>query len=97
MFDGGRVINDRVGVIDMVLVGDTGTRTVRAYRSGGRKFEKLDDGLTRIRADRETWEVTEPALQGPEGETLPRLPGHLAYWFAWSGYLGNAELYDPAD
>lgn len=97
VFDGGQVINDRVGIIDMVLVGDAGTRTVRAYRSGGRKFEKLDDGLTRIRADRETWQVTEAALLGPDGATLPRLPGHLAYWFAWSGYLGNAELYDAAD
>ena len=97
VFDGGRVINDRVGIIDMVLVGDAGTRTVRAYRSGGRKFEKSDDELTRIRADQETWQVTEGALRGPGGATLPRLPGHLAYWFAWSGYLGNAELYEAAD
>ena len=26
------------------------------------------------------------------GERLSRLPGHLAYWFAWSSYLVGAEL-----
>jgi len=24
--------------------------------------------------------------------SLPRLPGHLAYWFAWSGFFENAAL-----
>ncbi len=26
---------------------------------------------------------------GPDGERLHRLPGHIAYWFAWNGYLGD--------
>ena len=29
------------------------------------------------------------ALIGPDGEELTRLPGHIAYWFAWSNYLGG--------
>jgi hypothetical protein len=37
----------------------------------------------------EIWKVTEDALVSPSGRTLPRLPGHIAYWFAWSGYLGK--------
>jgi hypothetical protein len=26
---------------------------------------------------------------GPGDKELHRLPGHIAYWFAWSGYLGK--------
>ena len=36
VFSGGKVINDRVGVIQLVIIGDANTRTVRAYRSEGR-------------------------------------------------------------
>ncbi len=93
-FSNGKVINDRVGVIQLVIIGDTETRTVRAYRSEGRKFSKDTDDLTVIKQDGKTWKVTEQALIGPEGENLSRLPGHIAYWFAWSGYLKQAELYN---
>ncbi len=93
-FAGGRVINDRIGIVAIVLVGDEDSRTVRAYRSGGRRFEKLGQSLERIAAADETWVVTEKALVGPKGVTLSRLPGHLAYWFAWSGYFSDADLFD---
>jgi len=92
-FKGGRVINDRVGVIDLVLVGDADKRTVRAYRSGGRKFRKKDDGLKQLVAEDGTWTVTETGLVKLDGQSLSRLPGHLAYWFAWSGYLEDAEFW----
>lgn len=91
-FAGGQVINDRVGVIDLVLVGRAESRTIRAYRSGGRVFKKSAADLkTLIAHDGATWTVTETSIEGPDGEKLPRLPGHLAYWFAWSGYLTDAE------
>ena len=93
-FASGQVINDRIGVVEIVLVGDSHNRTVRAYRSGGRKFRKLGTSLDRIIANDQIWKVTENALEGPKGQTLSRLPGHLAYWFAWSGYFPNAELSD---
>ena len=38
-FEGGRVINDRIGQRDIVLIGDSATRSVRAYDRGGRTFE----------------------------------------------------------
>ena len=86
-FAGGAVISDRAGILDLVLIGDEATRTVRAYRTDGRKFTKgasLDAPLS----DGKPWRVTEDALLGPAGENFPRLPGHIAYWFAWSGYFG---------
>ena len=39
LFEGGAVINDKAGVLDLVLIGDAATRTVRAYRSDGLVFE----------------------------------------------------------
>lgn len=88
LFAGGAVINDRAGIVDLVLVGDAATRTVRAYRSDGKQFAKgaKPDEVT---ADGKIWRVTEDALVGPDSQSLARLPGHIAYWFAWSGYFGK--------
>ncbi|MEO1562869.1 MAG: DUF3179 domain-containing protein [Pseudomonadota bacterium] len=84
------IINDRVGLTDVVLIGTAETRTVRAYKRNGQTFTGSPDALV---SDGE-WQITEFALIGPNGERLPRLPGHLAYWFAWDGYLGiESELF----
>ena len=88
LFDGGAVINDTAGILDVTLVGDAGTRTVRAYRTGGETFAAGAEASTLVENGR-TWQVTEGALVGPDGTSLPRLPGHIAYWFAWSGFLGS--------
>lgn len=92
-FDGGRVINDRVGFRDVVLVGVAKTRTVRAYDSGGRRFtggtlDALTDSTGTV------WRAEEEALISPTGDRLPRLPGHIAYWFGWQSFTGGqSEFY----
>jgi len=88
LFEGGAVINDHAGVLDLVLIGDAATRTVRAYRSEGLIFQKAKSAHQVIHGG-EVWQVTEDALVAPSGRTLSRLPGHVAYWFAWSGYYGR--------
>ena len=95
VFAGGAVINDRAGLTELVLVGDADTRTVRAYRRDGLDFA-AGAAPDRLVADGVEWSVGEDALTAPDGRTLDRLPGHVAYWFAWAGYLRDAELYDPA-
>jgi uncharacterized protein DUF3179 len=90
------VINDVAGALSLTLVGDASSRTVRAYRTDGTLFEKTDDPRQLV-AKGETWAVTEEALTNASGQAFPRLPGHIAYWFAWSGYLGDSgELADVA-
>jgi len=86
LFDGGRVVNDRVGDRRVVLIGDTASRTVRAYEGGSHDFEKRGETMDRVSSDAGVWTVAEEALRGPEGQRLPRLPGHIAYWFAWRGF-----------
>ena len=93
-FTGRRVINDAVGDLDVVLVGDEATRTVRAYDAGGRDFNAGHNGLADLIADGEIWRVGEEALTGEGGAMLPRLPGHIAYWFAWSGFNAGASFYE---
>ncbi len=92
-FNGGRVINDRVGFQNVVLVGDASTRTVRAYDSGGRQFASA--GRKQLRANDGVWVIDEENLTGPGGQRLARLPGHIAYWFGWQSFVGGeSEFYD---
>jgi len=90
-FTGGRVINAKVGDLPVVLVGDAATRTVRAYESGGRDFV-AGPALATLVANGHEWQVEEDALLGPDGARLARLPGHIAYWFAWQGFVAGAPL-----
>ncbi len=90
-FEGGRVINDAVGDIDVVLIGDAATRTVRAYEAGGRDFVAGYEDLALL-ADGEAWRIEEESLIGPDDARLARLPGHIAFWFAWSGFSDGALL-----
>lgn len=86
-FAGGRVINDQVGLLNVVLVGDAADRTVRAYDAQDHRFEATAQP-DRLHAADGVWQVTEQALVGPSGKSLRRLPGHVAYRFAWDGYFG---------
>ncbi|MEM1384370.1 MAG: DUF3179 domain-containing protein [Pseudomonadota bacterium] len=93
-FDGGKVINDHVAGLNVVLVGDTHGRTVRAYDSQGLDFRAGGDGREVV-ADGAIWRVTEAALVASDGRKAPRVAGHVAYWFAWDGYLGaRSDFYE---
>ena len=97
LFAGGKVINDTLGDKPVVLIGDAESRTVRAYARGERRFEP-GDAADSLRAAGEGWRVEEAYLQGPDGTRLPRLPGHIAYWFAWENFLGaHAPLSETVD
>ena len=82
------VINDQVGFSPIVLIGDAETRTVRAYERGERTFAAGPPGAL-TDGDGAIWRISESALLGPSGEQLARMPGHVAYWFAWDGYLAS--------
>ena len=86
-FRGGQVVNDQLGALRVVLIGHEKTQSVRAYRRDRHEFAKTGEDLTRVRAGDDVWRVTEATLVGPNDEQLNRLPGHLAYWFAWQSYF----------
>jgi len=89
-FKGGKVINDIVGQQNVVLIGDAATRTVRAY---ARKNITFTGSAEKLRsADGRQWKLTEDHLVSGR-EKLVRLPGRVAFWFAWAGYLGEGSVY----
>ncbi len=87
-----RVVNDRLGDLELVLVGSPESGAVRAYRRDGRVFRtSAAPGELRDEADR-IWKVTEDALIAEGAAPLPRVPGHVALWFAWFGFFPETEL-----
>jgi len=88
-FEGGAAINDKVGRTNVVLIGNEKNRTIRAYERN--EFEFTAELNTK---DGQNWTISEDHLVSSTGQKLKRLPGHISYWFAWAGYLGDeTELY----
>ncbi|MEM7173224.1 MAG: DUF3179 domain-containing protein [Pseudomonadota bacterium] len=93
-FRGGKVINDEIGGRSLVLIGDAETHTVRAYERSADQTFTATDKEAHLDGHGGIWTISETEIRGPNGESLPRLPGHVAYWFAWNGYFGgDSELY----
>ncbi len=87
-FEKEKVINDAFANRPIVLIGNAKTRTVRAYERGANTFSEAKDEAS-LKSGKSVWRVSEDALIGPGGEKLDRIAGHLAFWFAWDGYLGE--------
>ncbi|MCI0624442.1 MAG: DUF3179 domain-containing protein [Acidobacteria bacterium] len=70
------------------LIGET-----RAYERASHMFSST--GVANELRDEQgrTWQLTEEAIVGPDAERLPRLGGHLAYWFGWFSFFPRTELY----
>ena len=86
------VINDAVADFAVVVIGDTDSRSARAYERGTLKFALKAGQLTSN--DGAVWQLGEEALTAADGRVLARVAGHVADWFAWDGHLGDgAGLY----
>jgi hypothetical protein len=66
---------------------------VRAFARGGRTFGPGAAADEVVDASGVVWQVTEAALVAPSGATLPRVSGHLAYWFGWYAFFPNTLVY----
>lgn len=91
------VINDTLGVKNVVLIGNHKTRSVRAYQRNTQTFQ-AGASVHTLKGPGGEWKIEENFIIGPEGTKLARIPGHISYWFAWDGYLGiNSTLYEKAE
>ena len=91
LFEDNPVLNDRIGPRQVVLVGDPETRTVRAYASDGLEFAAHSTDPDVLVSTAGGFRITEDALVGTDERRLERLPGHIAYWFAWQNFRPRAE------
>ncbi|MEK9832492.1 MAG: DUF3179 domain-containing protein [Rhodospirillaceae bacterium] len=91
LFADNPVLNDTIEGRTIVLVGYPASRTVRAYEAGGRAFGAHSSEPESLVSTGGSWRITEAALVAADGETLPRLPGHIAYWFAWQNFRPSAK------
>jgi hypothetical protein len=66
---------------------------IRAYERGQQTFRPGPDADSVLDTNGKSWQVTEEALVGPEGESAPRISGHLAYWFGWYAFFPNTLIY----
>lgn len=66
---------------------------VRAFERGDQTFNPGETPDTIIDSAGGIWQITEEALIGPNNETLPRISGHLAYWFGWFAFYPETLLY----
>ena len=93
---GERLVNDTLGNIPIVLVADADSGAVRAYERGRYRFEApVSTPLRQLRAeDGSTWWIGEDGL-APDGHgsPLPRVPGHVAFWFGWYAFYPETTVY----
>ncbi|MEM7043502.1 MAG: DUF3179 domain-containing protein [Pseudomonadota bacterium] len=90
-FEGGHIVNDRIGDLQVTLIGDADTRTVRAYLREDVVVQATDDP-SMVLAGGSPLKVEEHGLVAEDGQVMERLPGHIAYWFAWQGFVAGGPL-----
>lgn len=90
-----KVVNDAVGGTTLVILADEATRTARAYERKGHTFVEGKNLQEVIEPQNgEVWRVQEEQLVNARtGETLPRLGGHVSFWFGWYAFYPKTEVY----
>lgn len=94
-----KLVHDTLGDIPLVIIADAPTRTARAYERGVHTFSLSQDATSDATAlvDTQTgdvWTIEETALiHSQTGERLPRLGGHVSYWFGWYAFYPQTAVY----
>lgn len=101
-FENRNVVNDSVAGKGVVVVAEGEVLSVRVYERAGVAFAKRE-GNALFDSSGRKWKMKEAYLEREEGssptepngtgERLPRLPGHLAYWFGWYAFFPQTEVY----
>lgn len=94
------VINDEVNDVPVLIVEDQTTGGVRVFvrevNGSPREFHAADNRL--IDDQGTEWNYTGTALDGPDtGTELRELNSHGIYWFAWSEFHPETDVYERSD
>ncbi len=91
------VINDALAGANLTIIADEATRTARAYERRDHIFAPGKTSTEIVDTTRNTiWQIQEEFLFNPRsGERLPRLGGHISYWFGWYAFYPHTDVYRP--
>jgi hypothetical protein len=93
-----KTLNDTVGKTKVLIIADDSSRTARAYI---RRDYNFTQGMSPVEVveqkSGEAWQVQEEQLVNVRtGEKLPRLGGHVSYWFGWYAFYPKTEVYQAS-
>lgn len=90
-----KVVNDVVGKTNVLIAADSASRTARAYDRRAYHFAEGAEPLALVeKRTGESWQVRDEHLVNVRtGEQLPRLGGHVSYWFGWYAFYPKTEIY----
>ena len=95
-----RVVNDRVGDVEVVIIASAVSSNARVYQRQGQQFSLLPDdasaaGLPSVVVDQDgnTWTLTEDGLTDDTGRSLGRVPANVHFWFGWFAFHPDTELF----
>jgi len=89
------IVHDTVAGTAVLIVAHPPTRTARAFDRKGLSFRAGRDPSEVVEAGTgRVWSVEEEGLVNrTTGRRLPRLGGHLAYWFGWFAFHPDTPVY----
>ena len=94
-----RLIRDRIGAQDVVIVTEGDGRAIGAYDATGVEFLRIiDSGVDLVVADRDgnRWAMRESALINEKTrDTRRALATRQSYWFAWANAHPSTSLFAP--
>lgn len=89
--DSHRVYHDQLAGRNIVVVTDKSGAN-RVYATQENQFERTENGQRLIDSKHNSWQVLEGFLLGPNGQELPRVPAHRAFWFGWKAAVPDTRL-----
>ena len=81
----------KLGKRNLVVLTDTSGAN-RVYEAAGVSFTGWDQKAAVRDSTGAAWRVDEDKLTGPNGDTLPRVAAHRAFWFGWHAAFPDTQL-----
>ena len=79
----------------MVVTGIPEASAVRAFDPQGNVFTPGDNLDEIVDQDGGIWQIREDGLfNEATGQTLPRVQSRELFWFAWTAFFPNTDLYE---
>jgi hypothetical protein len=90
-----QVVNDQVGVLDVVVTFDEASSRVRSYDAGGRDFSRGPEPGQLLDDSGVLWFETESGLESDSspGTLLERINGIESFWFGWFAFRPHSQIY----